>query len=117
MELINKYEPDHLAYWADHTYVITVFTSPEEVAHNIQPAVGIITLPREAADLGVVRVALKPTPGELKALAMGGTVWLSTWGGLPPFMVEVQPPPLEHTSDDPSHDCILMRCKPKQSNP
>jgi hypothetical protein len=29
---------------------------------------------------------------ELAALAHGGTIWLSTWGGLPAHQLEVQAP-------------------------
>lgn len=31
------------------------------------------------------------TPAEIAALAAGGTIWLSTWGGLPPHQIEVAP--------------------------
>lgn len=40
----------------------------------------------------VVRVPWKPDEIELMHLAQGGTIWLSTWGGLPPHMLEVQEP-------------------------
>lgn len=37
----------------------------------------------------VVRVPLQLEPGELDRLRNGGQVWLSMWGGLAPFAVEV----------------------------
>lgn len=40
----------------------------------------------------VVRVAWELDEIELARLAKGGTLWLSTWGGLPVHMLEVVEP-------------------------
>ena len=39
----------------------------------------------------VVRVPWTLNEIELAQLANGGTLWLSTWGGLPPHYLEVKP--------------------------
>lgn len=39
----------------------------------------------------VVRVPWRMNEIELMQLAEGGTLWLSTWGGLPPHALFVQP--------------------------
>ena len=57
-----------------------VFAGPE----GVEPCLAVVT-----GD--VVRVPWHLTPLEALQLADGGTLWLSTWGGLPPHMLEVQP--------------------------
>jgi hypothetical protein len=95
VNIVADLQPEHLAYWRDYEYRVAIFTGPSEQAVGIEPAVGVVTQPREPADLGVacVRVAWKPNEIDLAHLARGGTIWLSTWGGLPPHSIEVQPPP------------------------
>lgn len=44
---------------------------------------------------GVVHVAYQLDEIEVAHLAQGGTLWLTTWGGLPIHLVSVQPPPTE----------------------
>lgn len=96
MDIVNDLGPEHLAYWSnvDPEAKVCTFTTPDERAVGIEPAVGIVTAPRDAADLGVpcVRVAWKPNEVDMANLIHGGTIWLSTWGGLPPHMLEVQAP-------------------------
>lgn len=50
--------------------------------------------PQGPEDLGqsTVRVAWTPDEIELTHLARGGTIWLSTWGGLPVHSLQVQAP-------------------------
>lgn len=95
MDIVNDLQPEHLEYWSEYETRVATFTAPDEQAVGIEPAVGIVTEPRTPQDLGVscVRVAWKPDEIDLAHLARGGTIWLSTWGGLPPHMLEVQPPP------------------------
>lgn len=94
MDIVNNLTAEHVGYWADYESQIRTFTAPEEIAVGIEPAVGIVTQPRTPEDLGMpcVRVAWKPNEVDLAHLARGGTIWLSTWGGLPPHMLEVQEP-------------------------
>ena len=94
MNIVNELQPEHLDYWAGFDRKVCTFTTPDERALGIEPAVGIVTAPKDPADLGVacVRVAWRPDEADVAALAAGGTIWLSTWGGLPPHMLEVQPP-------------------------
>lgn len=94
MDIVKQITDDHLAYWRDYDCKVATFTAPEEQAVGIEPAVGIVTAPQDASDLGMpcVRVAWKPNEIEVAQLAKGGTIWLSTWGGLPPHMLEVQEP-------------------------
>jgi hypothetical protein len=94
MDIVRKFDQGHLDYWAEYESRSAIFTAPEELAAGIEPAIGIITETRTPEDLGApcVRVAWKPTEIDLAHLAQGGTIWLSTWGGLPPHMLEVQAP-------------------------
>lgn len=82
-----------LDYWANQNPRPTVFTAPGEQEAGFEPCPGIIT---DDVDLNpggiVVRVPWKLDEIELVHLAKGGTLWLSTWGGLPPHMLEVQAP-------------------------
>lgn len=94
MDIVRQFTDDHLAYWSDFDTKVATFTAPSEREVGIEPAIGIITQPRVPEDLGVpcVRVAWKPNEIDVAALAQGGTIWLSTWGGLPPHQIEVQAP-------------------------
>ncbi|MGE3835888.1 MAG: hypothetical protein AB7H43_14055 [Acidimicrobiia bacterium] len=95
MDIVREFSEEQVGYWSDFDVQVASFTAPAERAVGIEPALGIITQPRDEQDLGVpcVRVAWKPSEIDLAHLARGGTIWLSTWGGLPPHMLEVQPPP------------------------
>jgi hypothetical protein len=94
MDIVREFTDDHLAYWSEFETTVHTFTAPREQEEGIEPALGIVTQPREPADLDqpCVRVAWKPNEIDLVHLARGGTIWLSTWGGLPPHQIEVQPP-------------------------
>jgi hypothetical protein len=95
VDIVNDLEPGHLDWWAGYDSTVATFTAPGEREAGIEPAVGVVTQPRGPADLGVpcVRVAWRPSEADVAHLAGGGVIWLSTWGGLPPHMLEVQPPP------------------------
>lgn len=94
MDIVREFTDEQIAYWSDFDAKVATFSAPEEREVGIEPALGIITQPQDALDLGVpcVRVAWKPNEVDLAHLARGGTIWLSTWGGLPPHMLEVQAP-------------------------
>ncbi len=83
---------DQIAYWANADDIEVerqvVIGGPEE-APDVIPCPALIT----STSVGpVVRVAFELDEIEVAALAQGGTLWLSTWGGLPIHMIEVQPP-------------------------
>ena len=79
-----------LAYWDALNPRVVTFTAPAEVEAGIEPCPGLIT---DGDEFGkVCRVAVTLDEVELVHLAKGGTLWLSTWGMLPPFMLEVQEP-------------------------
>lgn len=79
-----------LVYWDGLNPRVVSFTAPVEIEAGIEPAPGIIT---DGDEFGhVCRVAITLDEIEITHLARGGTLWLSTWGGLPPFMLEVQAP-------------------------
>lgn len=79
-----------LAYWADLNPRVATFTGPGEIEADIQPCLGLIT---DGDEFGtVVRVPWSLDEIELAHLAKGGTLWLSTWNGLPIHMMEVQAP-------------------------
>lgn len=78
-----------LAYWADMDPRPALISGPGEVEMNIEACPALITTTEEGP---VVRVAWQLDEIELAHLAKGGTLWLSTWGGLPIHMMEVQAP-------------------------
>lgn len=81
---------DDLAYWAPLNPQPATFSGPGEVEADVQPCPGLIT---DGDEFGrVVRVPWTLDEIELAHLARGGTLWLSTWGGLPIHMLEVQEP-------------------------
>lgn len=85
-----------LAYWADGDPRPAVFSGPGEIEAGVEPCEGIWTTenPAYGPDFGpVVRVPVVLDEIEITHLAKGGTLWLSTWGGLPMWMIEVQEPP------------------------
>ena len=45
-----------------------------------------------AAGVNCVHVAVQLDEIELAHLVHGGTLWLTTWGGLPVHLLSVQPP-------------------------
>jgi hypothetical protein len=94
MDIVREFTDEHVRFWSEYEAHVAVFTTPDEQAVGIEPALGIITQPREPADLGAicVRVAWKPDEIDLAHLARGGTIWLSCWGGLPPHYLQVQAP-------------------------
>jgi hypothetical protein len=105
MDIVREFTEEHVGYWSDFDAKVATFTAPEEREVGIEPALGIITQPKDELDLGVacVRVAWKPSEIDLAHLARGGTIWLSCWGGLLPHMLEVQAPtdsacPIEQVS-------------------
>ncbi len=84
---------EHEAYWRSDpnivaTKAVVIGGPPSEP--DCVPAPAVLTLTQEGAT--IVRVPLKLDEIELAHLAKGGTVWLSTWGHLPMFMLEVQEP-------------------------
>lgn len=82
--------PTDLAYWGVDDTRVARFTAPAEIEAGVEPCEGIVT----ASDGfgGAARVPWVLDEIELAHLARGGTLWLSTWGGLPMHMLEVQPP-------------------------
>lgn len=86
MEIVNDLDADQVGYWSELEGEVRRFAAPPGM-ENCDPAMAVVT------DLGgtpVVRVAWRPSLADVEALADGGVVWLSSWGGLPPHMLEVQ---------------------------
>lgn len=84
--------PEHLAYWISSEDTIG---TPNPVLYRGEPGtdVGAVESVITETQAGpVVRVPWKPDEIDLAHLAKGGTLWVSTWGGLPPHMLEVQEP-------------------------
>lgn len=88
---MNPVAPDitHEAYWGDYTWHHATFTAPDDPP-DCTPCPALVT---ETEHGPVVRVAWKPDEIEAAAIADGGTIWLSTWGGLPAHSLEVQAAP------------------------
>lgn len=64
-----------------------VFTGPEDLP-NVEACQGIVHRSTDGVT-AVVRVPMQLEPGDLTRLLAGGTLWVSMWGGLSPFAVEV----------------------------
>lgn len=86
-------EPRDLGYWEALNPVVTMFSGPGEVEAGVEPCPSIVTDDQLGNLFGkVVRVPWVLDEIELVHLAKGGTLWLSTWGGLPMHQLEVQAP-------------------------
>lgn len=88
----------HVAWWAERDGGPSqrmVIGGPEE-APDVIPCPALVHLLQEPAGDGtslqlVHHVAFQLDEIELAALAQGGTLWLTTWGGLPIHRLEVGP--------------------------
>lgn len=76
-------------YWGPLAPRFVMMTGPGEVESGIEPCPAIATTDEGST---VVRVAWELDELELAHLARGGTLWVSTWGGLPVHSLHVQPP-------------------------
>lgn len=82
-----------LCYWADYDPNPTVIGGPPSEPDCIPcPAVVTYEIREGHGRQLIVRVPFTLDEIELAHLAQGGTIWLSTWGGLPIHMMEVQAP-------------------------
>ena len=87
----SVYTASDLKYWSENNPRRALFTPPRTASpDDVMPCPALVTRP---GNNPVVRVAWELDEIELAELARGGTLWLSIWGGLPPHMLEVQPPP------------------------
>jgi hypothetical protein len=66
------------------------FVGPDDLP-NVEPCEGVVHRSSDGVT-AVVRVPMKLEEGELQALINGGTVWVTMWGGISPFAVEVVAP-------------------------
>lgn len=89
MKIVNEITDDHLAYWGAHHPTRVTMRAPEGMT-DCADCVSVGTFDDQGTV--VVRTAWRPDEIDLAHLARGGVIWLSTWGGLPPHMLEVQPP-------------------------
>jgi hypothetical protein len=90
MDIVNELDGFHLAYWADQMEAAAITMKAPAGMTDCADCSAIITKTPQGED--VVRVAWKPNEIDLAHLARGGVIWLSTYGGLPPHMLEVQEP-------------------------
>lgn len=79
-----------VAYFGDQEPRVVTFNAPEDMP-DCEPVEGMFA--HHPSGGVVVRIPWVPDEIELAHLAQGGAVWLSTWGGLPPHMLEVSAPP------------------------
>lgn len=81
-----------LAYWTDYDPKPAVIGGPPGEPDCL-PCPALITREiRDGREGTIVRVPFELDEIEVMHLAKGGTLWLSTWGGLPIHMIEVQAP-------------------------
>lgn len=90
---MNPVEPSpaQLAFWAEVDPHGVTIGGPAE-GPDVVPCPAVVTFPEGRGAPPVLRVAWRLDEIELAQLARGGTLWLSTWGGLPIHQIEVQPP-------------------------
>lgn len=81
-----------LAYWADYSPTVVTYAADDPETAPCPAVVTDVPDPYGVIGRRVVRVPWTLSEIELAHLAKGGTLWLSTWGGLPPHMLEVQAP-------------------------
>lgn len=86
----SSHNDESMAYWVDYDPHPRIFTAPDDPP-GCTPCPALVTTDPDTGQQ-VVRVAWKPDEIEVAALAHGGTIWLSCWGGLPAHMLEVQGP-------------------------
>lgn len=79
---------EQAAYWClrDMSSQRSVVIGGPEEGPDVIPCPALV-----ASDANMVHVAYQLDEIELAALARGGTLWLTTWGGLPIHLVEVVP--------------------------
>lgn len=85
-------EAKDLNEWQERTgspAIPHTFTGPGEVEMGIEPCEAVVT---HSEGQVIVRVPWKLDEIEVAHLAKGGTLWLSTWGGLPIHALEVGEP-------------------------
>lgn len=77
---------EQAAYWAvrDLSVQVAVVIGGPEEAPDVIPCPALITPDRSRA-----HVAYQLDEIEVAALAQGGTLWMTTWGGLPIHSLEV----------------------------
>ncbi len=78
---------EQVAYWAERDGspgTRHIIGGPDE-GDDVIPCPALVA----HADGVLVHVALQLDEIELARLAQGGTLWLTTWGGLPVHLVEV----------------------------
>lgn len=89
MNIAESITQQHLDYWADYDPRPVTMNPPD----GMDSCVAAPAVVRRSDDGDtVVSVPWQPNEIELAHLARGGTIWLTTWGGLPPHMLEVQEP-------------------------
>lgn len=77
---------DQIDYWTDRdgdVSLMSVIGGPEE-GDGVIPCPALVNSAQR-----VVHVAYRLDEIEVARLANGGTLWLTTWGGLPIHLVEV----------------------------
>lgn len=81
-----------MEYWADLDPKPVIYAADDET-FNPCPAIHTKDGTPGSGNIGgglVVRVPVALDEIELARLAKGGTLWLSMWGGLAPWMLDVQ---------------------------
>jgi hypothetical protein len=82
-------KPHEVDYWRDRDGCeqhYQVIGGPEE-GPDVIPCPALV-----APGVNVVHVAMQLDEIEVAALAQGGRLWLTTWGGLPIHLIEVVAP-------------------------
>jgi hypothetical protein len=90
VHIVNDLRAEHLAHWEDQARAEPIVMKAPAGLDGCTDCAAVDTTNEHGER--VIRVAWKPNEVELAHLARGGTIWLSTWGGLPPHMLEVQAP-------------------------
>lgn len=93
MNTADQITAEMLAYWENAEGIETAKTVVMHAPAGQEAVVIPCPTVHTTTDHGlVVRVPWVLFEIDLAHLAQGGTLWLSTWGGLPPHSIEVQEP-------------------------
>lgn len=92
MQPVNEnLSQDHFDYWSENDLVqVHHYGAGPGSPPGTKTIVTLVT--RNDGEPPVVRVPWQPSEEDIVAIAAGGTVWLSQWGGLSAHQLEVQCP-------------------------
>lgn len=95
MRPVDEITDEHMAYWSQFPDRRRAnFLAPQDMDDcDACPTIVTTSVDDRGQTTPVVRVPFTLDDEDREAIAGGGTIWLSTWGGLPPHTLEVADAP------------------------